>query len=437
MRQLMEYYGVLLKKVRLKVNNKYEDIYEYKGICVYFFDEKEKFDYNGITTYNANYFDKVKSDMYFVPIELFLKPCEIDFNKEDIETISDTYDRCYDKKYFLIEREYDRKIEFTMLSICKKEGSTVIKETYDKVLQTVKGQDDQVKSILSSILWNKNLNESDLSLNEIAKNKHTLLVMGPTGVGKTEIIRQISENIDIPVVVMDATDYTKTGYVGRSINDMLISLYMNANENLEVAQNSILVIDEFDKLAPNYDNNSSITSTSVQYELLTVIEGTKKELKINNKIVEFDTRKLTVILLGAFSKLEDKKTRLIGFNESGFRQNNNLQTTDLVQKLSSYGIEEELLGRINRIIRLNKMNKEILLEILKSENGRLMATINILQKQGVIFEIEEGTLEQIATLALEDGKGARSLNRIIDNIIEKEFNEAMFGNKKQIKLRTK
>lgn len=425
-----EKYCMILEKTPIYVGGEKEYAYKFVKTCCYGIGEEDKFIYEKEEVFNIKHYKQKNAKYYFCPL-----PLEdiLNLNKydEDTDSLLAKMDEWYEDEYFEIT-EIENGFQVTLIE------RITIKDVYEKIIDVIKGQDEQVKSVLSSIIWNQRLNDSNMSFNEIAKNKHNILIMGPTGTGKTEIIRQISENLGLPMVVVDATEYTKTGYVGKSVEDMLISLYNNADGNLELAQNSILVIDEFDKLAKESDRDSSVNSTGVQRALLTLIEGSKREIELNKKTIEFDTRGLTIILLGAFSGLEEKNKIIPGFNiEKGFREMPKINTPDLVSKLSKYGIEDEILGRVNKIVKLNKMTKEILFDILISPRGRLMTTLNIFNAQGVSFEIDDDSLEEIVELAIKDDKGARSLNRIVDEVISQDFNDVMFGKKEDIKIKVR
>ena len=214
---------------------------------------------------------------------------------------------------------------------------------------------------------------------------------------------------------------------------------VDAKEDIDLAQRSILVIDEFDKLAKSKKSKvSGINKEGVQRSLLTLIEGSSREITIDEKEYEFNTHGLTFIFLGAFSDLEnDKQNKLIGFNDKGFRSNNIKQLTSITDKIVNYGFEPEIMGRINKIRYLNPMTKEILIDILKSPKGRLGIMKKTFKSLGINFQIEPDLINFIAEEALIDNKGARSLNRIVDDLIDEEFTNAIINNKKNIKIKKK
>ena len=423
-------YCMIVKKEVIKINGKNMNVFSYYT-SVYYNDEAGNIDVDyGDENIIAVDINNVSDD-----VDYYYSICTVDYPIND--AVLDKYDDLYDGIYFVVnDGELEVIEDKAILDKINGVEEFNIKEVYNNVIEVIKGQDEHVKSILSSIMWNRRLNGSDLSLNDIAKNKHNILLMGKTGVGKTEIIRQISANADIPMVVVDATEYTETGYVGKNVEDMLIQLYKKSNKRLDVAESGILVIDEFDKLAKNEDR-SYVNKEGVQQSLLTLIEGTTKTFRNEGKEITFNTHGLTVILLGAFSKLEKDNSRLIGFNTHGFREKGETVNTELNKKLVNYGIEPEILGRINKIRKLNDLSKENLLSILKSSRGRLMTTINLLRKSGIDITIDEEYLKEIASLAYYDSKGARSLNRIVNEIIETEFNDVMFGDTSKVVIKSK
>ena len=425
-------YYMVVKREKIKIDGKDMEVFSYYTSLFYNdYNRTGKIDFeDGSECIIAEEINNINED-----IDYYYSVCNTT-NKVD-ESMLDKCDDLYDGAYFTIENGKLELINDKHL-LDKINGIELfdIKEVYKKVLEVIKGQDEHVKSILASIMWNQRLNESNQSKENIAKNKHNILMMGNTGVGKTEIIRQISANTNIPMVVVDATEYTESGYVGKNIEDMLIQLYRKSDKRINKAESGILVIDEFDKLAKR-DDRSSVNKEGVQQALLTLIEGATKNFKLDGKDITFNTHGLTIILLGAFSKLEQEMGRMIGFNDKGFRERKDTQSTDLSKKILDYGIEPEIIGRINKIRRLNNLNKANLISILKSNKGRLMSTINLLKNSGVNIKIDEDYLEEIADLAIMDSKGARSLNRIINEIIDNEFNDIMFGDTKEVVIKKK
>lgn len=430
-----ENYCFVLKKKEVEFRGEKIDTFEYIVSCCYGNEEaaQGQIFWEQRFVDNINLFATTNNEYYFYPkgtddygIDILAK-----------------YDEDYSGKYFTA-KICNGKVELAIITnpelVDLINGKQKPINVYKNVVDVVKGQDEHVKSILASIEWNQKLYNSSLTLNEVAKLKHNLLIMGPTGVGKTEIIRQVSANLNIPITIVDATTYTEVGYVGNSVDHMLYKILINADENIDLAQHSILVIDEFDKLAKNKESKSSgINKEGVQRSLLTMIEGSNREVSIGNKVFEFNTHGLTIIFLGAFSSLEEEKNKnLIGFNyDKGFRTKQTNELTNITDKIVEYGFEPEIMGRINKIRRLNPMTKEILIEILNSPKGRLGLMKKTFKSLGIDFNIDKKTIEKIAELALLDHKGARSLNRIVDKLIDEEFSNAMIEETKSIKIKKK
>ena len=179
-----------------------------------------------------------------------------------------------------------------------------ILDMYDVVRQTIVAQDDQVKQILASVYKNQKIINSSLNDETISKLKENIIVYGPTGTGKTEILKQIAKICNVPIVIEDVTAFSETGYVGRNVSEMITDLYSAAGMDLSFAENGILVIDEFDKLAEgNMDGNGDGPSRSgVQRSLLKLLDGgtiSFKEDYESEDLIDFNSSKLTVVALGA------------------------------------------------------------------------------------------------------------------------------------------
>ena len=237
--------------------------------------------------------------------------------------------------------------------------------------------------------------------------------------GKTAIVKSLGEILNIPVVREDMTRFTETGYVGKSVDDILVDLYTNANLDKELAENSILFLDEIDKKVNN-GTDKSFNKADVLKSLLTIIEGGKYDIEVDkNNIISFDTSKLIVIVGGAFSDLynEVKDTRNIGFNSKTVTE----ETVD-IKKIEKYGMPSEFIGRLSLITRLNSLKHEDLVKILKkSELSSLKKYLESFMKLGINVNIEESLYDKIARKAEMYQKGARVLNLVIDEMFENVF----------------
>jgi len=247
------------------------------------------------------------------------------------------------------------------------------------------------------------------------------LIIGPTGVGKTEIIRSIANVFNVPVCIEDMTRYTDTGYKGCNIDDILKDLYFNANEDLNLAQKSILVLDEIDKKASNGRASDDFNKGDVLKSLLKVVEGGVFEVMINsNDTISFDTSNLTVIALGAFSSIYNKKVgQTIGFDREIQKVKEKSASEISIKDLEKYGMVTEFLGRFKTIVRMNSLSKEDFVKIMKtSELSVISEYIKELSDLGININISDEMYERIANVAISYGTGARGINTVVDSIFE-------------------
>ena len=223
-----------------------------------------------------------------------------------------------------------------------------IKNIERNVLQYIIGQDIQVRQIITAIY--RAINFKTI--------KSNVLVIGSSGTGKTETIRQIAKRLHIPYTIEDATKYTQEGYYGADVEEMIYNLLENANHDIEKAQNGIIVIDEIDKKAGHEEHD--VSGTEVLKSLLKIIEGTTIKISASEdpfeeEMIDFDTRNVIIIFLGAFSGLEkirDKRlnTNPMGFTTRNVAMNESQKSRFLKQDLVKYGMPEEFVGRIDTIL---------------------------------------------------------------------------------------
>lgn len=284
---------------------------------------------------------------------------------------------------------------------------------YKDIKEKVIGQDDAVKKIISIIKKNE--------LVEDSRQKTNMLLIGPTGVGKTEIFRSISESINVPFVIGDITQVSSSGYVGRDLESFLLELYEKSNCNLEVAQNGILVLDEIDKMVTG--DKGDVSGDKVLNSLLKMIEGTTFEVKTDNSYYEsrginFDTSKLTIASLGAFADLKKYKRKEMGFNASIKRDGKLDYGSVNSDDLAKYGMPIEFLGR-SSIIPLRYFEKSDFVEIInKSKYSALMGWKQILQNYNATLSYSEDIVEPLAIEAMRYGIGARGIKQAVDRILE-------------------
>ena len=225
--------------------------------------------------------------------------------KKYFENLAGKYYNYVNEKEMLTRFENEEVIDYLERSQKKSkfseeelEENKDISVMYRKIKKTIISQDEPIMQILTALFKNQHVINSDLDDDIISKLKENVMIYGSTGTGKTEILKRISKFYDIPIVIQDATSLSETGYSGRNITDMLEDLCAEAGGNIRKAEKGILVIDEFDKLAEKEsDNQTHVSRTGVQRSLLKLLDGSTFYLK-NGK---FDTSKLTVVALGAFT----------------------------------------------------------------------------------------------------------------------------------------
>ena len=308
------------------------------------------------------------------------------------------------------------------------------------VNDTVIGQEQIVKSICTKIY-------EGICFPNI---KNNILIVGKSGTGKTEIVRQIADNLEFPLVE-DATRFTQEGYVGASVDEMIYDMIREANNNISLAQRGIIFVDEIDKKANKYANYSDISKGDVLKSLLKIMEGTKVQIDNpnfwenpakNELSISFDTSNLIFIFGGAFEgidKIRDKRLKQssgIGFSsieEKAIVINNNSLKSFTKEDLIEYGMPTEFIGRITNIYETNNLDESNLVKILANSKG------SIFKKYEAIFKAADIQLEYPKTLFLNIAQkakmyptGARELNSQVSYIFEGIIYD-LLNNKKDYK----
>jgi len=289
-------------------------------------------------------------------------------------------------------------------------------ELINNIKKTIKGQDEAIEAIVT-LIWMK------YQYPNIPKSN--ILMLGPSGVGKTAIFKKIKELLNIPLVIYGITGTSQSGYKGHDIEEMLTSLYYESDENIAKAQNGIVLIDEFDKIATNRETGE-IGTIAVQNELLKLIEGCERTISIDgHNSFNIDTSNITFVCCGAFSDLfTEHKEKVIGFNKYPEEKVKNkiITTEDII----NYGIIRELVGRLPIIIELNDLNnnKEVLKDILlNSDESLFTMLVNALKIEGVEIENLDEFIDLIIDNAISKKIGVRGLISPIRNMFLKIFYE--------------
>lgn len=275
---------------------------------------------------------------------------------------------------------------------------------------------------------------------EVAKSN--ILLLGPTGVGKTYLAQTLARIMDVPFVIVDATTLTEAGYVGDDVETILQRLIQAANGDVERASTGIIYIDEIDKIARKSGENTSITrdvsGEGVQQALLKIIEGTLASVPLDGTrkhrdldVVQIDTRNILFICGGAFVGLKDIIGRRMGRHESGFNaswRNSSVPDSEILRQvtaddLADFGLLPEFIGRLPVISVLDELGVEDLKQILcKPSNALVKQYQKLFTFDDVDLTFTDDAIERIAQTAIDQGTGARGLRSIIEGALE----ETMF-----------
>lgn len=291
---------------------------------------------------------------------------------------------------------------------------------------------DEAKIVLSVAVYNhyKRVLTDD---KDIKIQKSNILMIGPTGSGKTYLVQTLAKILDVPFVIADATSLTQAGYAGEDVEDIITRLLSNANGNVERAEKGIVYIDEIDKLSmasSNFSFEKDVSGAGVQQALLKLLEGSEIEVPVKNigpgktspfsnvnQTVTIDTTNILFICGGAFEGLEkslqDAGSKPIGFGKIEEKKEvKQIENQDLVK----YGLMPEFIGRFPVITILNSIDKESLLRILtEPKNAIVKQYQKLLLMDGVQLDFDRSALEYIAEKAIQKGSGARGLRSIIEN----------------------